>query len=337
MSFWAQSPGPHWSDCIWSYLGCTGIPHAYPIRKVHLEKPKTDFGEVCLASEENTLEISLFLQEHFKITQKSQCILTQEKLTQGIQRGWIVLFLQNKEGLICGTIASRPLGTCHFQSKRKGEFVRSKCPNVGYIDLFCVHPELQKSGIGSVLLHWIDYYTSRSNRFIHLFQKELTPLYSLPPLWKGMYIVREIVHSTTNPKIVPVSMRSLPAQHAPSFSMTFVHEQKAFLPDTQILKYNCKTFTIYVVITDTFHRASTGGPIGEVLFYRLEGDTLPSKKNIAAAIEEVLETSGYHYILMDETIPHQDIRGWKQDSPYYMYCYNVNPRVFFSCRPELLL
>ena len=64
---------------------------------------------------------------------------------------------------------------------------------------------------------------------------------------------------------------------------------------------------------------------------------IQNKKNIAAAIEEVIETSGYHYILMDETIPHQEIRGWKQDSQYYIYCYNMNPRVFFTCRPEFLL
>lgn len=216
MSFWAESPGPNWSDCFWSYFSCTGTPHAYPIRKVQLTKPKTHFGEVFLASEEDTLEISIFLQEHFRITQKSRCTLTHEKLTEGIQHGWILLFVRNQHGLICGTIASRPLGTCHFQSKRKGEFVRSKCPNVDYIDFFCVHPDFQKSGLGSTLLHWIDYYTSRVHRFIHLFQKEVTPLYALPPLWKGMYIVREIVHHTTNPKIVPVSTRSLPTQlHVP--------------------------------------------------------------------------------------------------------------------------
>lgn len=336
MSFWAQSPGPHWSDCFWTYFSCTGTPHAYPIRKLSLDKPKSNFGEIALASQEDALEISLFLQKHFKITQKSQCFLSQEKLVQGMERGWIVVFLRNQDGLICGTIASRPLGTCHFQIKRRGEFVRSKCPNVGYIDFFCVHPDFQKSGVGSDLLRWIDYYTSKQHRYIHVFQKEVTPLYALPPLWKGMYIVREVPFRTTNPKITPVSQRSLPPQLHFPFSMTFVHEQKAFLPDTHILKYNCNTFTIFVAITDTFHRAA-GGSIGEVLFYRIEGQEVPTKKNIAAAIEEVIETSGYHYILMDESIPHQDIRGWQQDAHYYMYCYNVNPRIFFTCHPELLL
>ncbi len=336
MSFWAQSPGPHWSDCFWSYLSCTGTPHAYPIRKLQLGKPKSKFGELHLASQEDALEICLFLQKYFKITQKSQCSLPQEKLIQEMERGWIFVLFRNQDGLICGTIASRPLGTCHFQMKRRGEFVRSKCPNVGYIDFFCVHPDFQKSGLGSDLLRWIDYYTSKQHRYIHLFQKEITPLYALPPLWKGTYIVREVPFRTTNPKILPVSIRSLPTQLHLPFSMTFLHDHKSFLPDTQILKYNCKTFTIFVAITDTFHR-SNGGSIGEILFYRIEGQELPTKKGIAAAIEEVIETAGYQYMLMDESIPHQDIRGWQQDAQYYMYCYNVNPRVFFTCHPEILL
>jgi ribosomal protein S18 acetylase RimI-like enzyme len=335
MSFWAESPGPHWSDCFWSYFSCIGTPHAYPIRKLHLAKPQLKFGEIVLASEDDAIEICIFLQNHFKITQKSRCILPPEKLKQGIQRGWIFLVFRNQDGILCGTIASRPLGTCFFQSKRKGEFVRSKCPNVGYIDFFCVHPDFQNSGIGSDLLRWIDYYTSNQNRFIHLFQKEMTPLSALPPLWKGTYIVREIAIPTTNPKITTVSTRSLPAQLQAPFSITFQHEQKAFLPDTEIFKYNCSPFTIYLAITDTFHKAQKGGRLGEVLFYRLEGEA--TTKSIAAAIEEIIETSGYSYILMDDSIPHQSIRGWQLDAPYYIYCYNVNPRSFFSCHPDLLL
>jgi hypothetical protein len=219
--------------------------------------------------------------------------------------------------------------------------MRSKCPNVGYIDFFCVRPDFQKSGLGSTLLHWIDYSTSKLNRFIHLFQKEVSPLYALPPLWKGTYIVREVMVHTSNPKITSVPLRILPSQLHSSFSIRFLPEQKAFLPDTKIWKYNCRTFTIYVAITDTFHKADVGGPIGEVLFYRVEGEgereELPTKKAIAAALEEVIEIAGYNYILMDESIPHQTIRGWKQDAPYYIYSYNINPRIFFSCRPELLL
>lgn len=337
MSFWAESPGPHWTDCFWSYLSCSGTPHAYPIRKLHLSKPDSQFGEVYLANQENALELSIYLQNNFKITQKSYCTLSDDKIIQGIQMGWIILFTRCSSGNISGTIASRPLGTCFFQVKQNGEFLRSKCPNVGYIDFFCVRPDFQKNGLGSTLLRWIDYTSSKVNRFIHFFQKEISPIYSLPPLWKGTYIVREVAIQTSNPKITPVSLRTLPSQLHTSFAISFLPDQKAFLPDTKIFKYNCKTFIIYVAITDTFHRADTGGSIGEVLFYRIEGETVPTKKGIAAALEEVLEAAGYRFILMDESIPHQRIRGWKQDAPYYIYCYNVNPRVFFSSRPELLL
>ena len=53
-----------------------------------------------------------------------------------------------------------------------------------------------------------------------------------------------------------------------------------------------------------------------------------TSKNIAAGIEEILEHTPFTYILMNDTIPHQEIRGWKKDAPYYTYCYNVNPRHF---------
>lgn len=338
MSFWDTSPGPHWSDCIWSYLSCSGIPQAFPIRKIHLEKPKPNpkLGDVFLATEENAEEISCFLQEHFQITEKSKCTITKEQIKEGFEKDWIFLFTRSPTTReIVGTICSRPLGTCTFQFKSRGELRRSKCRNIGYIDFFCVRTDVQKTGLGSMLLRWIDYYTSISNRFIHFFQKEIHPLTSLPPLWQGRYIAREVMGGHKNPDIKPVHPRKLPAQMDTPFSISFQSEQST--PFTHVYKYDCKDFNIYAVITNTFHSASTGGPLGELLFYRIElldTSSYPTMRTIAACLEEIFESSDYKYILMDESIPHQTIRGWKQDAPYFLYCYNVNPRHFFTCRPE---
>lgn len=339
MSFWANSPGPHWSDCIWSYLSCSGIPQAFPIRTNRLEKPNQNqkFGGVFLAGENDAEEISFFLQDHFQITKKSKCNITSEQILEGIEKGWIFLFTRSPDKFISGTICSRPLGICAFQFKSGGELRRSKCGNTGYIDFFCVRNDVQRSGIGTYLLQWIDYYTSNSNRHIHFFQKEIHPLTSLPPLWQGHYIVREMMNGHKNPDIKTIHPRKLPAKMDSEFTISFPTEQSSSFTD--IYKYNCKDFNVYAGITNTFHSASTGGLVGELLFYRIEltnTTSYPTKKTIAACLEEILESSSFKYILMDESIPHQPIRGWQQDAPYFLYCYNLNPRHFFNCRPEFL-
>lgn len=340
MSFWANSPGPHWSDCIWSSLLCLGTPNAFPLRTAKLREPalQPTVGEIYIANEEDAEEICMFLHKYFCITSKCECSLSPEDLRAGLRSGWITIFTRGQDGLLSGTITSRPLGTCMFQFHSKGEFRRSKCPNTDYIDFFCVREDYKHSGIGSELLKWIDYYCVQCNRFVHFFKKEIQPLRSLPPLWQGQYIVRELQTGDSNPDVKKIHHRKLPAELQDAFSILFTHEPTKSLANTTIYKYDCRNFCLYVAITNAFHKGTTGGTVGEVLFYRLGPTDQPvSKKSIAAGIETILENSGYRYILMDQTIPHQEIRGWRVDAPYYIYCYNLNPRKFFTCRPEFLL
>lgn len=328
MSFWSQSPGPHWSDSFWScFLGGAAIPH--PIRRYKLDKPK---APLCyLADETYADELTEFLAEHFKITKKSKCCITSERILEGINNGWTIVVKLDSLKRIIGTIISRPLGICTFHN---GEGRNIKIPNTAYIDFFCVHPDYRSSGIGSDLLFWIEFYTNQKGIFVHLFQKELSPLTGLPPLWQGKYIVREVIQKLQNENIKRVSMKSFDHGALPNFSISFYPKLKTKDKDSQLFVYECGNFKLYVAITDTYHTFG-GSSIGELLFYKVESEDIISEKSIAASIEEVLDSSSYRHILMDKSIPHLNAYSWKDDAPYYYYLYNINPRHFWNVRPHL--
>ena len=324
MSFWSQSPGPHWSDSIW--LCSTGAAFPQPIRRQKLEKPSV--GKCFQADETQAETIAEFLHEHFQITEKSKCCLTAERIVEGINNGWTVVLKLDSLNSIIGTIISRPLGTCIFHT---GKGTTARGPPTAFIDFFCVHPDYRKSGVGSELLLWVDYYTNQKGIFIHFFQKELSPLFSLPPLWQGKYIVREVATTSKNSHIQRVSIKGFTHGFLPQFAITCVPTLKTN-KDSQLFFYDCGNFKLYVATTNTYHQFG-GSPIGEVLFYKVESNEVILEKNIAASIEEILDSSSYSYILMDKSIPHLKIYPWKDDAPYYYYCYNVNPRHFWKVRP----
>ena len=279
-------------------------------------------------------EIAAFLSENFRITEKATCTLPLERLRKGLSTNWIVVYAK-KNGSIVGTIASRSLGTTQFHMISEKEQKMSKYPKTGYIDFFCVHPDFRKSGLGTLLLKHIDYYTNEIGRSIHFFQKEITPLLHVPPIWMGTYIVREVNHIGQNPHVTSGHFTKKLQRLRNDFELVFYTNEQS--EDTKLYTYNCGDFKLYLAITNTYHTYNNSW-LGEVLFYRVEvdgggRDTIP-RKNIAAAIEDVLETSEYRYILMDESIPHLKQMSWKKDAPYYLYAYNVNPRHFFTVKPE---
>lgn len=329
MSFWATSPGPTWADCFWSYCSCAGYPIAQPIRRHRRIKPTPSEFSYAVAKTADTSQIASFLQTHFKITQDATCNLPEERIIRGIQTDWIFVIAKDKDRII-GTIASRLLGNLQFQMILDSEQKQSTYPNADFIDFFCVDPEYRKSGIGSELLKHIDYYGNRYGRMIHFFQKEISPLYNMPPLWWGTYIFREVMkNGNFNPK-VKISLIHPKYQASKDLEISF----SSGIPsvDTKLFVYDCGNFKVSAAITNTYHMYKNSW-FGELLFYRVEPVGVLDK-NIAAAIEEIIEVSGYKHILMDESIPHLKQMNWTRDSPYYIYAYNLNPRRFFTVKPE---
>lgn len=329
MSFWKQSPGPHWSDAIGALLSCPGTPLAQPIRRDPGPEPISSVYTVLRATEKDAERIVDFLEAHFKVTEYTKCRLPVSRLVQAIKKDWFVLYVE-KNGKIIGTVACRPLGQLIFRLRKDKEIKISKYSSAGYIDFFCVHPDHQKGGLGSLLLQTIDWTASTHGRPIQFFQKEITPLLKLPPIWKGTYITREIIERNQNQKI-RVSPFLKTSKQDGVFNICFHTQEPSF--DTKYYTLDSGDYSVSLAITNLYH-SFKGGSIGEVLFYTVDAQWKSvARKNLAAMIEEILSCSGYRYILMDETVPHLKQMPWKKDAPYYLYAYNVNPRHFFNVRP----
>ena len=327
MSFWKNSPGPTWSDWFWSNVTCEGIPHVFPIQRTKLPLPVSD-NTIRIVREQEIPELCEFLTEHFQVTQKSVCSLNTQDVQNGIDKGWVVVIAQDDAKKIIGCLMNWPLDICHFRKKAK----YSIHYNAGFMNFFCVHPEYRKSGLGSELLHYMIALLSQKGKFIHFFQKELSPLWMLPYVSHGRYIAREIQPSfPANDMIEEVNVKEYFKDHIEfSKRFTILFQPKKITGVTTLYKYDCGTYVVYLAVAKIFHKHRNGGEIGEVLFfdYKTENPEVVTSKNIAAGIEEILEHTPYTYIIMDESIPYQEIRGWKKDAPYYTYCYNVNPRHF---------
>lgn len=340
MSFWGQSPGPTWSDFIWSMILCMGSVHAFPIDRIKLEPPT---GAYChtlrQATERDSDKIAAFLQKHFKITERTVCTLSGERIRQGISGGWIVIYSMGENGEVLGCIISRPLGECRFFERDGTKLRSSSVKNIGFIDFFSVLPSLQKSGLGSSLLNHIRYRTSQQGRFVHFFQKELTPLRTLPPIWSGRYIARS-VDTIANHLVQPISTNFKEWAHYDAIKSNKLWFAIGTRPekmshDTQLFKYMATGFTFYVAITDTFSvEKGTTRRMGEVISWWSVGTEHheSSSEENARAMEIILNSSGYQILLMDSTFPHMK-DGWQLDAPYYYYIYNLNPRRFFTLRP----
>jgi hypothetical protein len=172
-------------------------------------------------------------------------------------------------------------------------------------------------------------------RCIHFFQKELFPLFHIPPLWQGTYIYREISRQAfTNSVIRQSSYQKTPAAVTNDLTISFLREEPS--QDTKLHTIDCGNFKLSLAITNAYH-TYLNRAVGEVLYYRVisENSGTISKKSIAAAIEAVIEDCDYSYILMDESIPHLKQMTWVRDASYSIYAYNLNPRRFWSVRPQL--
>jgi len=286
-------------------------------------------SHVRRAGKQDCAALATFLKENFTVAEKSRCVITEAELKIMMAGGTIFgIFMQGS--VIIGSIASRPLGDCMFQKRHGTKLRRSRTGNSGFIDFYCVRRDIRGSKYGSVLLRWIDSVTSHEGRAIHFFQKEISPLLRLPPLWAGRYLVREQTYkespyvSLIDPDIAQWPIYAGMAGAGSDLQIGF--RPRSLSGTTHLYKYRRYTVEVYLVITDTFHEGTSGeGRLGEVL--SVWPPTAP-----ASAVEEILDSIRYSIILMDSTLPHERPR-WKQDSAYYIYAYNVNPRAFFTVRP----
>ena len=345
MSFWKISPGPHWLSLFPSCKGRQIRTYPYIYRETPVNLPvSSPFYTVELCMSISYTALCIFLTENFRITQKSRCMLSEDQLEKGIRNGWIVLIAYSKKtNLIVGCIISRPLGTLtHCSDFGKSWQLRS-FQNTGFIDFFCVSELERKKGLGSHLLLCLDAYSSKKGRQIQFFQKEGLPLISLPPIWTGRYLSRQVKFKSD--KTIQIVQGKETKETKESWNLfkglrqtTLSGHWLGTLPvtrsDTVLYKKEIEGGTVYAAITDTFHiHIERTNKIGELLWAWFEPTgRIENRLGLADAIEKIIDSSGYSVMLTDSSVPVDSI-SWTADAPYSLYAYNFNPQQFFSLRP----
>jgi GNAT superfamily N-acetyltransferase len=319
MSFWKQSPGPHWSHTFSGLFSQVEKPHIF---KESFEKPS--FSYVVLGKE-NKLDIFNLLHFHYTMYPRSKLSLTIEQIQDFLEKEKCVAIGIYFNLSLAGVLFSRPLG---FLMMGTTSLDHQK---IGLIDFFCVHEKHRKKGVGSKLLHAMAYECWTRGYVAHLFLKEGMPLTALPPLYSSQYIwrPRKIPAPVNLSNFIRTSAeipRDCDFWNAP----TMVFHTKVF---------ECFAFTppIFVGVTNLFHKAEPGGQtMGEVSWVwwnPKKGNH--SKDKIQRVVETVVDTfSGFDMLFMDSTIPH-DSSIWMTDALFSYYCWNLHPGTFFKTRPSL--
>jgi GNAT superfamily N-acetyltransferase len=319
MSFWKQSPGPHWSHVVGGFFRDSEPPHIF---KESFEKPC--FPYLVLGAD-HSIDIYNLLAQHYTMYPRSKISLTQQQICDFLEKEKCIAIGIYFNLSLVGVVFSRCLGF--------GMMGPTSIDNqqLGLIDFFCVHTKHRKKGIGSKLLHAMAYECAQRGYVAHLFLKEGMPLTALPPLYSSQYVWR--------PKKVPAPVNlsnfihlttELPRDSLCWNAPTTVYHTKV---------YECSAFSppIFVGVTDLFHKAELGGQrMGEIswVWYNTKKGTHADEK-LKRVVETVVDScTDFDMLFMDSALPH-DTSMWMQDALFSYYCWNLHPGTFFKTRLSL--
>jgi hypothetical protein len=317
MSFWRQSPGPHWSHSFKSLLGSTANPHIF--QKTF---PKPDFSYDVFTAQQSP-EIVIFLAQHYKIFPRSRVSLTANELSSCMtEKGWIGVGIRQENSLI-GLVFLRPLG---FMMNHDGSIENEKG---ALVDFYCVHSDSRKKGVGSKLLHALAYEGSQKGYLMYFFVKEGIPLPTLPALRLSSYVWRPKhnpmpvnLKEYVKPMVQPIVPRRRELWNVPQLP-----------PSATVYECSSPVFTppIYVCVTPMYHTSEldrkTMGEILWVWYDKQKGSH--SDQKVTRVIETVADICSYEMIFLDKSIPH-DENLWIPDATYSWYSFNFHPARFFS-------
>jgi len=319
MSFWKQSPGPHWSHTVQTFFGQPKSPQLF---QETFEKPSFPY---VILTRDHSWETFHLLNKHYFMYPRSKLSLSKEQIIEFLEKeGCLAIGIFFNLSLV-GVLISRPLGFLMMGTKSLDN------QKIGLIDFFCVHEKFRKRGIGSKLLHAMAYECYTRGYVAHLFLKEGMPLTMLPPLYSSNFIWR--------PRKVPAPVnlgnfirpavelpRDCPFWNAPSAVFhTKVFECFAFQPP------------VFVAVTDLFHKTNldekTMGEIAWMWYNPAKGTHKEDK--LTRILETVVDSySGFDMLFMDSAIPH-DHSQWTTDALFSYYVWNLHPGTFFKTKPAL--
>jgi GNAT superfamily N-acetyltransferase len=339
MSFWKRSPGPSWWDCIESFNPCrdgnTGICNNALLHRERANQLPKGFRLVQL-NEKYASFLEVFLKEHFSLYPSCRINLSKERIREGfLEDGWIGVGITTETKQLVGCCISKSLGHLKFSQ----ELLKQS----GLVDYFCVHQTYRGIGLAHSMLEELVFQTAKQGRIVHLFYKEGFPIWSIPPIYTGRYLVRAPetpgdskeyfgsagiathydIHNYSHAEYLPLT----------NFIANLPHKLSG---DSELFVFNYKGHIVFLCMTDIHHISVPEGKIiGELSWMLPQTPEVPLSIQ-KLAVETCVDCSKFDLILMDAKIPHTN-PSWKRDASYSLYIFNYNPGGFFTIKPFLVL
>ena len=336
MSFWAQSPGPTWWDCIESLNPCH--PPSYglcseSVGALHEGLRAPPGFHLVLLTPKHADQVERLLKDHYSIYARCRIALSAKRIREGLLLDdWIGVGVFTRDNQLIGCCFSKPLG--------RMKFTHEVVDQGGVVDFFCVHTSYRNQGFAHLLLRELVFLTANSNRLVHVFLKEGFPLWNLPPLYSSHYVARR--RGTPGPHkdsfgSMGIGLRGLVQDytHAHYFPLANV---VANLPwklsgDSQLYGFSYKGHDVFLCMTDLHHRTVPEGlKVGELSWMLPKTIEVPLSIQ-RLAVETCVDCSSFDTVLMDKSIPHESTKGWHTDAVFSWYVFNYNPGAFFKVKP----
>lgn len=341
MSFWKQSPGPSWWDCIESLNPCVQAPYGLCsnslVQKKRIHMLSSEFVSTPL-SVKHAGDLEIFLKHHFSVYTSCRITLSKERIRQGFQQdNWIGIGVFTSKRELVGCCISKPLGRMKFSHEVLSQG--------GIVDYFCVHTNYRRNGIASYMLEELVYLTAKQERVVHVFLKEGFPILSLPPLYTGRYVVRKKQRCLMEDGKEHIGSLGIGLHsHIQEYSHADYLPLKRFvanLPwqlsgDSELFAFNYKGHVVFLCMTDLHHRTVPQGfKVGELAWMLPQTAEVPLTIQ-RLAVETCVDMSKFDIVLMDSSLPHETNR-WQKDATFSWYIFNYNPGGFFSMKPFFIL
>jgi len=340
MSFWADSPGPTWWDCIESLNPCIQSPYGISRSNLH-RKPrskKMPRGLALVQLNPNHAErLAAFLREHFVLYPRSRISLTKERIYAGLSKEqWIGVGVFTADKQLVGCCISKPLGRMKFSHEMLEQG--------GVVDYFCVHRDYRKQGLATCMLQELVFQTAQKERDVHIFLKEGFPLWNLPPLYHSQYISRRkgdpgVFKEQFGSQGIELHTPILQYTHADFFPLRNIVGNLPYelSGDSELFGFNYKGHDVYLCMTDLHHcSVPEGHTIGELSWILPKTIEVPLSIQ-RLAVETCVDCSKFDIVIMDSKIPHDSKKPWGKDATYSWYIFNYNPGEFFKVKPFWIL
>ena len=336
MSFWSQLPGPTWWDCIESFNPCAIAAYGVcnELTAFHQKQTGLPSGiKLTTLLPRHAKDIEKLLREDYSLYPRCRISLNAERISEGF-------FLDDWLGVGAFTLDKTLIGCCISKPLGRLKLPHETLEGAGVVDYFCVKESYRKQGLASKMLSELVSLTAKRGRLVHTFLKEGFPLLKLPPVYTSQYIARQRNMPGDSKEYfgaMGIGTRAFiqSYSHADYLPLTrFVANLPSQLSgDSELFCFNYKGHTVFLCMTDVYHRTVPDGKrIGELSWM------LPQTAEVPLAIQKIavetcVDCSKFDIVLLDRKIPHDSKQAWRKDAGFSWYLFNYKPGNFFTTKP----